>query len=308
MTSQTPDPVRSVPAAAHPDVDQLADLQEQLLAPAEASAVLAHLAGCADCAETFSALAELAGLLGAQPQPPMPPEVAARIEAALAAETPGPAPPAAPTASPAGPSVPTHPHPPARQDRPNRQDRQDRQRGPGRSPAGRRRIRTLLATAGCLAVLGLGATVLNAVTADPRGASGASVAGAAAKPQTAGTEFTAAGLPEQIHRLLAAQSPPATANHPATANRPNVTTESSPAGGGPDALPACAGSAVGAHADPPLATGHGSYQGAPVDVYVFPSPADPGRLDVYLLTPDCAAGSPQAPATLLLHQLVPAGQ
>lgn len=71
----------------HPDVSEIADLAEGLLAPSRAADVQNHLDGCALCADVHTSLAEIRGLLGTLPGPPrMPADVAGRIDAALAAE------------------------------------------------------------------------------------------------------------------------------------------------------------------------------------------------------------------------------
>jgi hypothetical protein len=108
-----------------------------------------------------------------------------------------------------------------------------------------------------------------------------------------GPEFTAAGLPDQIHGLLPA--PGGVQSH--TAPRQNGTAPSE------DLPPDCIQRAVTGHqGEPPLLTAHGGYQGAPVTVYVYRLAADPSRLDVFLLAPGCTT----APATVLLQQQIPA--
>src|SRR5690606_19996122 len=73
--------------AEHPDVAEISDLTEGLLAPDRTAAVRQHLDGCDLCAEVHASLEEIRGLLGAVPGPPrMPDDVARRIDAALAAE------------------------------------------------------------------------------------------------------------------------------------------------------------------------------------------------------------------------------
>ncbi|MDH6111878.1 hypothetical protein P3T36_002192 [Kitasatospora sp. MAP12-15] len=303
MTYQAPEPVEAAAGASHPSVDRLADLHEELLAPAEAAAVRAHLAGCQECSDTLTALSELTDLLGADEPPAMPVDVALRLDAALAAEaaratevteaaaTAGPQPRPAGRAAPAAP--------------PTRTDRHSR---PGR-PAFRRRARLLLATAGCLAVLGLGAALLESGTAaGPSGSAAdrnaAAVTGTApggsAQQAESGTLYSADRLPAQVRQLLADQSsgPGKSVPH-ATSQTQDATPTTQ--------LPACVRSAVGSDAgDSPLAVGHGSYASTPVDVYVFPIAADPSHLDVYLLDAGCALHAGAAPAAVELHQVVPA--
>ncbi|MDH6143191.1 hypothetical protein P3T35_005220 [Kitasatospora sp. GP30] len=278
MTNQTPDPVEPAADASHPDVETLADLSEDLLAPAEAAALRTHLAGCPECADTLAALTEVAALLAADPVEPMPAEVALRIDAALAAAQP-PSTPSAPPAA-AAPGRGTA-GPPARSDRSSR---------PGGARSRRRRL--VLAVAGCLAALGLGATGL--VLSQQGGSQPTAASAIAPNPEqqhplsVAGPEFTAAGLPEQIDRLLPSGS----------GGQPHASAQQS--GGG---LPDCVQQSVTGHqGETPLLITHGGYRGAPVDVYVFRLADDPGRLDVFLLTPGCTT----APAAVQLEQQIPA--
>ncbi|MFJ3787853.1 hypothetical protein [Kitasatospora sp. NPDC090091] len=74
------------PTAAHPSVDELADLAEGLVdSAADTAALRRHLDGCAECRETAEALGEVRALLGAVEPPALPTDVAARLDAALAA-------------------------------------------------------------------------------------------------------------------------------------------------------------------------------------------------------------------------------
>ncbi|MFF8946373.1 hypothetical protein ACF1A5_29700 [Streptomyces sp. NPDC014864] len=73
--------------AGHPDVTEISDLTEGLLAPSRSTALRRHLDGCELCADVYASLEEIRGLLGTLPGPPrMPNDVAGRIDAALAAE------------------------------------------------------------------------------------------------------------------------------------------------------------------------------------------------------------------------------
>ncbi|MCG6494649.1 hypothetical protein [Kitasatospora sp. A2-31] len=74
------------PTAAHPSVDELADLAEGLIeSAADTAALRRHLDGCAECRGTAEALDEVRVLLGAVEPPAVPTDVAARLDAALAA-------------------------------------------------------------------------------------------------------------------------------------------------------------------------------------------------------------------------------
>ncbi|MCC9308045.1 hypothetical protein LN042_13255 [Kitasatospora sp. RB6PN24] len=288
MTNQTPEPVAD---ASHPDIETLADLSEDLLAPAEAAALRGHLADCPECADTLAALTEVAALLAADRVEPMPADVALRIDAALTAAQP----PSAPSA-PNGPSTPSTPSPagarrpaaaagPGSAGPPTRNERSSR---PGGARSRRRRL--VLAVVGCLAALGLGATglVLSRGGSAPAAVS-AGTPGTEQHPlAAAGPEFTAADLSEQIDRLLPS----------GPGGQPHASAQQS--GGG---LPDCVQRAVTGHqGETPLLITHGSYQGAPVEAYVFRLAGAPGRLDVFLLTPGCTTD----PATVRLEQQIPA--
>ncbi|MGF1429163.1 hypothetical protein ACQRUO_21975, partial [Kitasatospora sp. LaBMicrA B282] len=194
--------------------------------------------------------------------------------------------------------------------------RADRGTGPGRTRPRRRRGGLLAAAVACLAVLGTGTGVLlsnlGSGSANPTAAAQQNLpnsgqnAGAAANPTPApggapngspsGPAFTAAGLPDQIRALLGG---PASGHE----MQPHVGADGTAPGG----LPACVESAVTGHqGEQPLLVGHGSFESAPVDVYVFRIAGDPAHDEVYLLAAGCATHSPDTPARVLLQQEVPA--
>lgn len=70
----------------HYDLDRLADLAEDLVPDADATAAHAHLASCPSCRAEYAAVQGVGGLLLAAAHPPMPLEVMTRIEAALTQE------------------------------------------------------------------------------------------------------------------------------------------------------------------------------------------------------------------------------
>ncbi|GGS58386.1 hypothetical protein [Streptomyces cinerochromogenes] len=73
--------------AGHPDVAEISDLTEGLLAPDRSTDIQRHLHACEPCADVYASLEEIRDLLGSVPQlETMPADVAARIDAALAAE------------------------------------------------------------------------------------------------------------------------------------------------------------------------------------------------------------------------------
>ncbi|MFE6867430.1 anti-sigma factor family protein [Kitasatospora sp. NPDC057692] len=321
----SPDPA----AGAHPEVDELADLAEDLLPPAQADALRRHLTDCAECRETVDALAGVRTLLGEAGLPPMPADVAARIDAALAdealaaaeaeaAEPPVPAPPTVrPTTLPttrtedprAGRPVAPPAAPPARPAAAT---------GPGRSARPRRRRTLLLGSAAALLVLGLGGAFLALPDAAPKQDSSTAAnapapggtAAARADRTPGGTVYREEQLAAQVRDLLAGTdagrpvlpakpSPGAGAGSGAGPSDGSDPTAAPPAeegqgltGGGRSA-PACPPPSTAAL----LATGRGSYAGSPAELLVYALPGRPDQLDVYLRAPGCE---------LLLHRTLPA--
>lgn len=73
--------------AGHPDVTEISELVEGVLAPDRTVSVREHLDDCSLCADVQAALEEIRCSLGTLPGPArMPADVAGRIDAALAAE------------------------------------------------------------------------------------------------------------------------------------------------------------------------------------------------------------------------------
>ncbi|MDH6127660.1 hypothetical protein [Kitasatospora sp. GP82] len=316
MTSRTPSWTAAEGADPHPDIDLLADLAEDLVAPDEVPALQRHLADCPDCAETYSALAEVRDLLGAAEAPPLPADVAERIDAALAAEAAGlrtPTPRVTQSEELSGPPAPSRSAPAAARSlsapprRPASGTGPDAPAAPGAGPGRsgrRRRGRLLLGAAAVIAVLGLGGLLVqqNQQTGRADGASAAATHQAADRQHPA----VAPGIPvfqddqlaDQVHQLMAAQATPkapSAAAQPEGANTPELS------GRLPAAVPDCLSSATGHSTDTPLAVSHGRYGSAEVTALVYPLPDRPGSLDVYLVTPSCPG------ATVLLHRVLPAG-
>ncbi|SDT70794.1 hypothetical protein SAMN05216371_4006 [Streptomyces sp. TLI_053] len=260
-------------AGPHPSVDELADLAEDLLAPAGADALRKHLASCADCRETVDALTEVRALLGAVEPPAVPADVAARIDAALAAAAAGPpaaatsadvpgdvpatAAAAAPTVPAARPATttgatgatPAAAPPKAPPSRPAAGG------GPGRSRRGRRRA-LLLGSAAALVVLGLGGAFLSLSSSgrqDLSATAGSAAAGTAAPESSAAgakTDRSTGGTAYQDDRLAAQ-----VAQLLATTGTARPVKPSAGPGSGPAATDPSEGS--GATAVPPAESGQG---------------------------------------------------
>ncbi|AUG78550.1 hypothetical protein CFP65_3767 [Kitasatospora sp. MMS16-BH015] len=299
MTPHTPSqPADDQPG--HPELELLADLAEDLLPPARATELHAHLADCPECADTYAAFAEVRELLADTPAPPMPPKVAARIDAALAAEAAARAETAraaeaairtqaqttaraetpAPTPSPATTTEPTEPT-----------------EAPGSRPHPRRRRRLLAGALGLAAALAIG-TLVGQLDGSAPSTAGPSAGAAAQAP--VGPAFTADNLAPEVRRLF----PPRETGKPSTGANPEIHGLATPADPGtPDTIAVpepCLAQAVGHPGAAPLASTKGSYQGTPVLALVYPLPDQPADYDVYLVTPGCPG------ATVLLHQTVPA--
>ncbi|WP_380277621.1 anti-sigma factor family protein [Kitasatospora purpeofusca] len=298
-------------AGAHPEVDELADLAEDLLPPADADALRRHLTGCAECRETVDALAEVRTLLGGAEPPAIPADVAARIDAALAAAASGtakPPLPAAPTALPKAPATPPTAPPGAPTARPAAAT------GPGRTARPRRRRTLLLGSAATLLVLGLGGAFLalpgssqkqDSTTAANAPAPG-STAAAKADRHPDGTVYREEQLAAQVRALLAGTA----GGRPVLPAKPSAGPGAAPAdGSGATAAPPAeggqglTGGGRSTPACPPpstaalLATDRGSYAGTSAELLVYALPDRPDQLDVYLRSPDCG---------LLLHRTLPA--
>ncbi|CAN5662829.1 hypothetical protein BH24ACT11_BH24ACT11_00510 [soil metagenome] len=76
----------SRPDNPHTTTEQLADLLEGVLTPADEEAVQGHLHRCDACRTDYDLLAGLPALLASVPAPELPPTVASRLDDAVAAE------------------------------------------------------------------------------------------------------------------------------------------------------------------------------------------------------------------------------
>ncbi|MEU3402534.1 hypothetical protein ABZ766_01035 [Streptomyces sp. NPDC006670] len=294
----------------HPEVSEISDLTEGLLSPSRTAEVRRHLAECALCADVLASLEEIRSLLGTLPGPPrMPSDIAGRIDAALAAE--------ALLDSTASRAEAPSAHEPrttadvSRETSPARTERRPAGHpsgatGPGRRRA-RRRIAVLSGLAGAAACV-LGVLLFNGLTGTGAHDTSTSNNTVRSVASAAPGEYTAQGLQQNVHRLLAAAP---SANAPKTApgdsNRTMELGDASPGlapaerPGSPEPAPApvppCVQRATG-RTETPLAAEPGRYQAAPVYLVVLPHPQDPAQVDAYLVAAGCAdhpAGSPEKP-------------
>ncbi|MFJ3905184.1 zf-HC2 domain-containing protein [Streptomyces sp. NPDC090025] len=305
----------------HPDVSEISDLTEGLLAPSRSAAVRRHLDGCPLCADVRTSLEEIRGLLGTLPGPPrMPAEIAGRIDAALAAEallsaTAPSAPatdahvsretprvrPATVTARTSGAGRPT--------DRPG--DRplggSTAATGPGRPRRTRRRRVAALGAVLGAAALGLTLLLLPASPlttgaaeshADRLADSGVTAAGT-------GGEFDGAPVANSVRTLLQQNS---TFRAPKDTRAPESLSAEGGTAPGKRSLtaapPACVTAAT-QRTEPVLAFRQGDYQGRSAYLVVLPAPADATRVDAYVVDASCASDGGKNPGDVLLRETVP---
>ncbi|CAG7651563.1 anti-sigma factor family protein [Actinacidiphila bryophytorum] len=280
----------------HPDVMEIADLAEGILPSERAAEIRAHVESCGECGEVLASLQEIRGLLGELPDPePMPADVAARIDAALAAETAGaaasphvpretslPAPrggaaadvsrgtsaPAGPPSAPAGrPSAPT---------------------GPGR---GRGRRRALLFVAASAATaLALTGTVYE--LASHSGSHRMNSDSSAERKASAQGGDSSPSVGDEVAQLLEGASGK-TGNGGVTSPMlsPHGDTRVTGPGGTVITVPGCVLQAT-QRTQRPLAAGREPYQGLDSYLVVLPDPADPARVDAFVVSAACTADTP----------------
>ncbi|MDX3607588.1 MULTISPECIES: anti-sigma factor [Streptomyces] len=307
--------------AQHPEVSEISDLTEGLLAPSRTAEVQQHLAECDLCAEVRDSLEEIRGLLGTMPDAePMPEDIAARIDAALAAE-------ARPT-----PSTENEPVVVSREtttaegattdrtatgsasvtgsapapDRPA--GRSSAATGPGRRPTRRRRT-VVLGTAFGAAVIGMSVFFLqslapsgDASTSDTD--SGVSAADSSAPAYADGT------LEAQVRDLIgdeASQKSPGVKKVPPEADTksssealtPEAEPSRSPMKAPVVAVPSCVQKATG-RTTPALALDEGTYRGTDAYLVVLPHTSDSSRVQAYVVASSCVDTAPESPGQLLL--------
>lgn len=286
----------------HPDVDELADLSEDLLPPSRAAEVRQHLEACPLCADVYASLEEIQGLLGASAAPvPMPDDVALRIDAALAAEAaeardrvpvPGDSPVPDGTRSEPGSDEGAHvSRETSASVRPAGRARTSTT-GPGRKGrrhGGRRRV-AVLGTVFTVAALGLGSVLLTTLHDD-------TPAGQAQAQETARDTFSRTKLETQVATLLDEQTASSGSTTPRSmgieggADQPKVFKEPT--------VPACVREGIGRD-DPALAAQSGTYQGVGALLVVLPDASDGTKVTAYLVDADCVTHPSSTPKAKVL--------
>lgn len=272
--------------AGHPDVTEISDLVEGVLAPDRTVAVRQHLGDCVLCDDVRSALEEIRCALGTLPGPVrMPADVAGRIDAALAAEallsasgTPTTASPEAPDlgAAPA-PHVsretkrsPTHPAGRSGGRPPNRQS--STAGGPGRKgePGARTRAthrrRRVLGAVLVTAALGVGIWVTQPFNKDT--------------PPPTAAAFSGQPLRQQVTGLLGETdvATKSTSPQPRTLVRPAAD------------VPACVRAGLEDEGGgEPLAARRGTFQEKDAYLVVLPDPSNDSQVIAYVVDASCIA-------------------
>ncbi|WNM36352.1 hypothetical protein RKE30_41450 [Streptomyces sp. Li-HN-5-11] len=281
--------------AGHPDVTEISDLTEGLLAPSRAEDLRRHLGRCASCADVHASLEEIRSLLGTLPEPQgMPSDVADRIDAALAAEHS-----ADGHDDSAGDSTHVSRETTAT-DRPAGRARTS-STGPGRKATprrGRRRI-AVLGTAFTVAALGVVSVVLASLH-DGKG----SDTTAHGRPSASTDTFSEGTLKTQVTDLLdKAQKPEGTSHAPHSlgvdpergTGKPNVL-KSAPT----VTLPSCVQQGIN-NAGTPLAAQKGTFDGKDAYLVVLPDASGAStRVTAYIVDATCVQ-HPSTAATVLLE-------
>lgn len=271
------------PAADHPGVDALCDLDEGLLAgtPGEAD-IRAHVAGCASCADFIALLATTREQLAALPAEPMPAEVAVRIDAALAREATRDAEPAPVTVAVVTPM-----------------DSARRTRRP-------RWVRSAGAVAAGIALLmagAVGVNAFNAVNEKSGTISGAAEDNSApndSAQRDAGSmrNYTQSTLADDVRALVGGG--PAAAGAPQTKSSPSRPLGAQQdAAGPPDLsrlrspaqLASCVAELTGRQGVAVIAVDYATYEGEPAVIIVLPD-ADPAVVQAWVVGPGCSTGNP----------------
>ncbi|MFI8290368.1 hypothetical protein ACIGBL_14675 [Streptomyces sp. NPDC085614] len=290
----------------HPDVSEISDLTEGLLAPARAAAVRRHLDDCSLCADVRTSLEEIRGLLGTLPGPArMPAEIAGRIDAALAAEAlldatapvpdtdvsretstrPAPRPATAPSGGaerPAG--------------------RSGAGTGPGRPRKPRRRRIAALGAAFGAAALGISLFLTQGGLQSLSGESGDTKSDTAAS-SAVGSRFDGQDIEARVQALLQQDH---------TFKVPQDSSPESMSATGGDTLqrglaeplPSCVKAGTG-RPDTVLAFQKGDYEGKSAYLVVLPHATNGSQVQAYVLDASCTASGGKTPAEVLTTHTYP---
>lgn len=281
--------------AGHPDVTEISDLTEGLLAPSRAEDLRRHLSECASCTDVQASLEEIRNLLGTLPEPQgMPSDVADRIDAALAAERPTDG-----SDDSAGDSTHVSRETTA-PDRPAGRARTS-STGPGRKAAtrrGRRRI-AVLGSAFTVAALGIVSVVLASLHGE------GSDTTAHGRPSASADTFSEGTLKTQVTDLLdKAQKPEGTSHAPHSlgvdpdrdTGKPNVL-KSAPT----VTLPSCVQQGIN-NAGTPLAAQKGTFDSKDAYLVVLPDASGTStRVTAYIVDATCVQHPSTAATVLLQH-------
>jgi hypothetical protein len=271
----------------HLDADALADLDEGLLDRDHVASARAHVAGCPRCRAELAALTGVRERLAAAAEvEAMPADVVARLDRALAGVA----------AEPASTAV-------TRSVIPLREPQRSSPRG----------LRWLQAAAVVVLILAGGAVAVSALRGSDNADVATSSGSAAGKsdqraaadgsyPVTAsGRHWTKTSVEAEVPRLLAGTLsptlPPSSfstegdTGGSATAPRELAGVPAARLAGGP-ALADCVTELAGGPATP-LAVDLATFDGQPAAVVLLPGIGGPGRVDVWVVPPDCAQGNGQ---------------
>ncbi|MER5551494.1 hypothetical protein ABT001_07410 [Streptomyces sp. NPDC002793] len=301
--------------AQHPDVSEIADLTEGLLAPSREVALRRHIDACEDCGDIYASLEEVRSLLGsALPlNEPMPEDVIDRVDAALASEA------ASPTEVPESPAeVPDTAVPVSRETydlptevapAPRPAGRPRGATGPGRSPSRRRRRTVILGTAFGAAAVGMSVFLFQSLqpSQDSAGTIADREVSAAKKSHGSFSQDTLEG---HVHALLSKSTDSGTPGQ--GSGKPSLDTKSSPGTPSPDdmsprtplrtpivAVPPCIQQGTGRSA-PALAVQKGTYEGTAAFLVVLPHGTDSSRVQAYVVDAACVNSTPATKGQLLL--------
>ncbi|MFE9722104.1 anti-sigma factor family protein [Streptomyces sp. NPDC005794] len=292
----------------HPDVSEISDLTEGLLAPSREAVLRRHIDACEDCDDVYASLEEVRSLLGtAVPlSDPMPEDVAARIDAALASE-------AVSAARLPDSAIPvsreTYDLPADSAGSPRPAGRPRGATGPGRSPSRRRRRTVILGTAFGAAAVGMSVFLLQSLQPSQDSAGSMADRGVSAAKKSQG-DFSHGTLEGRVHTLLSETKASETPGY--DSGKPSVDTKSSPGEPSPDGVsphtplrtpivdvPPCVTQGIGRNA-PALAVEEGTYEGTAAFLVVLPHATDSGRVQAYVVDAACVDSTPVAKGQLLL--------